>query len=53
MILYILNPPHSFGVLQLNARGLLNKQDKLKCLIRQLRKEGPMHAILLVETVAR
>ena len=41
---------HSFGVLQLNARGLLNKQDQLKCLIRQLRKDGPLHAILLVET---
>ena len=41
---------HSFGILQLNARGLLNKQDQLKCLIRQLRKEGPLHVILVAET---
>ena len=39
---------HSLGIL--NARGLLNKQDHLKCLIRQLRKEGPLHVILVVET---
>ena len=41
---------NSLGVLQFNIRGLLNKQEQLKCIIKQLRHDGPIHAILLVET---
>ena len=47
---YSCKVPNSLGILQLNIRGLLNKQDQLNCLIKQLRHEGPIHVILLVET---
>ena len=41
---------NSLGILQLNTRGLLHKQDQLKCIIKQMRQDGPIHVILLVET---
>ena len=43
-----LNP--TFTVMQLNIRGILSKQEKLKNLIKEVRSTGMVHAIMLVET---
>ena len=47
---YPIKVSNSLGILQFNIRGLMNKQDQLKGLIKQLRHDGPIHVILLVET---
>ena len=44
------NPDPNFAVMQLNIRGILSKQDKLKNLIRDIRATGMLHAVMLVET---
>ena len=42
--------PHNFTVLQLNIRGLLNKQDRLKDLLTDIRKDSRVTVAMLVET---
>ena len=39
-----------FSILQLNIKGILNKQEKLKRLIKDVGSTGMVHAIMLVET---
>ena len=46
----LVNPNPTFTVMQLNIRGILSKQDKLKNLIKEVRPTGMVHAIMLVET---
>ena len=41
---------NNLTVMQLNIRGILSKQDKLKYLIKEIRKTEMVHAIMLVET---
>ena len=44
------NDQHNFTVLQLNIRGLLNKQDKLKDLLNDIRNDSRVTVTMLVET---
>ena len=44
------NPYNTFTVLQLNIRGILSKQDKLKNLLKDIKSTGMVHAVMLVET---
>ena len=44
------NEQHNFTVLQLNIRGLLNKQDKLKELLNDIRNDSRVTVAMLVET---
>ena len=44
------NDLHNFTVLQLNIRGLLNKQDRLKDLLTDIRKDSRVTVTMLVET---
>ena len=42
--------PDSLNMIQLNARGVLGKQDQIKLLLKELRKTCNLHAAFLVET---
>ena len=41
---------NTFTVMQLNARGVLNKRDPLKDLLNDIKKDSRVDVVLLVET---
>ena len=41
---------NNFTVMQLNARGVLNKRDLLKDLLSDIKKDSRVNVVLLVET---
>ena len=44
------NDSKGLNVIQLNARGILSKQERLKTLLKELRRCCNVHVVLLVET---
>ena len=42
--------PSSLNLLQLNSRGVLGKQERIKLLLKELRKDCNIHVVFLVET---
>ena len=42
--------PHSLNLIQLNLRGVLGKQERIKLLLKELRKDCNIHVAFLVET---
>ena len=44
------NNSNSLNLLQLNSRGVLSKQERIKLLLKELRKDCNIHVVFLVET---